>query len=135
MQVLVEHGKHGEWYHDASTTEALHASALAILTERWEAGYYYYDPGDPPEYDGLSKDERAALREQDEELGKRATAKWNRYVQDKRRWQHEKAEFERIKRAFEEKDGSLALECLENRSDYEYERIEIEAVTTHAVSE
>lgn len=42
--VLVTKEKHGDFYYDASTDEALAKSALAILTERWNQGYWYYDP-------------------------------------------------------------------------------------------
>lgn len=42
--VLVTKEKHGDFYYDASTDEALAKSALAILTDRWNDGFWYIDP-------------------------------------------------------------------------------------------
>lgn len=42
--VIVCKEKHGDFYYDASTDEAFAESALAILTNRWNEGYWYYDP-------------------------------------------------------------------------------------------
>jgi hypothetical protein len=43
-QILVAHEKHGEFYFPASTDEELAKSALYLLTERWNQGYWYPTP-------------------------------------------------------------------------------------------
>jgi len=42
--ILVAEEKHGTWYWPASTDEELSKSALTILTQRYEQGYWYHDP-------------------------------------------------------------------------------------------
>jgi len=42
-RILVVDEKHGYRYFDAGTEEALHASALKLVTERVEDGYWYDD--------------------------------------------------------------------------------------------
>ena len=43
-QIIVTHEKHGTYYYAAGTYDEFAASALQILTERWEQGYWYHDP-------------------------------------------------------------------------------------------
>jgi hypothetical protein len=131
MQILVEYGKHDTRYHDASTLEALDASALAILTDRWNAGYYYHDPGPKPEWDGPNQQERDTIKEIDEDAWQTVIKKWRRYVSALARWKADKEEYESIQYAIEHKDGALAWAALYNRSDYEYERVELETVESH----
>jgi len=49
-EIIVAHEKHGESYWPASTPEEKAASALAILTERWNQGYWYHDPDEISEW-------------------------------------------------------------------------------------
>lgn len=133
MQILIERGKHGDQYHDASTPEAVAASSLAILTERWEAGYYYYDPGPEPEWKGPGRADRDKLKELDKESWDSVQKRLKRFKNELRYWQQDNDLYQRIKKAVETKDGGLAWECLYDRSDHEYEGVELEEVQTHEV--
>lgn len=57
-KIIVCDEKHNNSYYDASTPEAWAKSALAILTERWNDGYWYQDPDE----DGLGTSEWAEKR-------------------------------------------------------------------------
>lgn len=43
-RIIVCEEKHSTRYWDASTDEAWASSSLAILTQRWNDGYWYHDP-------------------------------------------------------------------------------------------
>lgn len=137
-QIIVCHEKHGESYYDASTLEALHRSALAILTYRFNLGYVYYDPReDTHEFTLARRKERADLIAMTDEqiaaipsdvarveLRKKRRAALQREREDERT----AVEYERIKAAVENKDGAAAWELLCDRSDHEYERVELETL-------
>lgn len=155
-QIIVCDEKHDTVYWDASTPEALAASALAILTWRWKDGYWYLDPED----DGLGSsewaDEQRAQRDKalamtQEQIALlpddarqvvlrlRADAKRDS-AEDRRHrdW------YERAKRVVESQStGTVvvgrnrfarevpeAWVLLEERSDHEYERVALEDLWT-----
>jgi len=127
--VIVLKEKHGTRYYWALTREERNASALAILTERWNNGNsdYYYDPfknkqeSAKPE---LTLEQVNALP--DGKIKQMALKEHN--TSDRRRRQQLEAEelYLEIKRAVEEEDGQLAWSALSWRGDYEYEGFYIE---------
>lgn len=121
--ILVEHGKHGDFYWDASTPEAVTAAALTILIDRWNTGYHYDEPESEPERPATlpSVEEIKAIK--DEDIRRVASKKHNRWKAEVRNNRIEREEYNLIKKAIEEKDGGLAWQCLQNRSDYEYELV------------
>jgi hypothetical protein len=140
-QIIVCHEKHGEWYYDASTPEQWARSALAILTERFNQGYWYNDPGEKPaEPNGyLSKEQIEAMEEPYRE---QAVKIHNSHVRNLRWYREEAEQYATIKRIVEEQDASLvtvgrgrwerqapaAWGPLADRSDGEYERVGLETV-------
>lgn len=128
--VLVISEKHGTRYFDATSVDALHASALALLRERFsdDVFRYYVDPGElekeAPRVD-LSLEEAAGLPAKsptrqlhDNQIKRRD--EWRTYVDSYRRW------YAAAQKAIAQEDGGLALRCLEARSSHEYEEISIE---------
>jgi hypothetical protein len=149
--IIICEEKHDTAYWDASTPEQFAESALAILTWRWNDGYWYHDP----DSDGLGSSEwaekereqrRKALAMTVEEIsalpesaqkainGLRARAK-RESAEDRRHREW----YTRAKRVVAEQDtstvtvgrGRFAREVpeawvlLEERSDHEYEHVEL----------
>lgn len=48
IRIIVAYEKDGEQFINASTDEAWQQNALALLRQRFEVGYFYHEPGDPP---------------------------------------------------------------------------------------
>lgn len=58
-RILVAKEKHGDFYYAAGDDDSLAVSALKILRERWDAGYWYEEPEEQPAI--MTADEIAAL--------------------------------------------------------------------------
>ncbi len=133
-QIIICHEKHGEFYYDASTPEKLASSALSILTERFETGYMYWDPRAHRDAADIACDELAALTDEQIEAipsdeVRVVTRKKRRAARSRKRKDEETlVQFDRIKAAVEAKNGQEAWELLQERSDHEYERIELEVL-------
>lgn len=135
-RIIVCHEKHGTFYHDASTPEAWAQSALKILTERFNDGYWYYDPRAEKHPFSLDlrrkRDELLAMT--DDQISAIPSEDAQRLLREKRALaQAEKREedemveqYERIRAVVVAQDGSEAWALLEERSDAEYERVELE---------
>lgn len=145
-RIIVCHEKHETRYYDASTDEAWAKSSLKILTDRFNEGYWYYDPRaeqHPFSLDLRAKrDELAAIT--DDQIEQIPSEDARELLRKKREQaldeQSEDAEmveeYERIKAVVEAQDDSFetvgrsrepkAWRLLEARSDHEYERIELE---------
>lgn len=122
--VLVCEEKHGTYYYDATTPEALQSSAFAILKERWEDGCWYYDPGERPQYEGLSEDRIEALP--DPELREVARKKLTRFRSVYQVWKNEKSFYMGVKKIIEEERKSEAWKALGYRALHEYETVSLE---------
>jgi hypothetical protein len=128
---MIWHGKHSTEIYDASTPELWAQNCLAILQEMDEYGYFSEWPLDEePEVDPLSMPEPyRAMAERDnatKRQRKAETIENNTHVAT-------------IKAVLESKDASMvtrgrgrlerqepyAWQLLEERSDYEYERVEL----------
>jgi hypothetical protein len=144
MQIVIAEEKHATRYLDASDDQALARSALKLLTERLQAGYWYHEPEvlfEPAPGEELLTQEQVdalptqALRDQEAAKVTRAGRR-GRAEQDYRRW------YDEVKRFVETKDLSMVTVgrgrferlvpkvwlLLEERSDYEYESVELEGV-------
>jgi hypothetical protein len=152
MQIIVCHEKHGERYYDASTPEAWAKSALAILTDRFNDGYWYHDPRQVT--NSFSLERRAKMYEMllvtDEQIeaipsdeARVVLRKQRRRARAEHQQELEQIEqYDRIKIAVEAQDRGfftvgrdsfqipVAWDILEDRSDHEYERVELEQVIT-----
>lgn len=122
--VLVEHGKHGEYYWDATTKEKFRANCLAILKDRLDQGWYYYEPEEPTEPTGLLTKEE--IKELQQPYKGQAIQIYNNYQSRLRDYKLEKETWDELKEAIEKEDGGLAWGVLYDRSDYEYERVSLE---------
>jgi hypothetical protein len=105
VEILITKEKHGEFYYDASTDEALAKSALKILTERWEEGWYYEpeDVDDPP----YTKEQIEKLTEEfgkEHELTQTAIKEYNRWVRDNRYEREYREWYEKAKALVESQD-------------------------------
>ena len=148
QRIIVAKEKHETRYLDASTDEAWARSALALLTERFNEGYWYYDPyADMHEFSVKHRKEREELLSMSEEaiaalpeglredvLAKVKTAKRDKAEDDKAR-----SQYLEIKKVVESKDLSWqgvgqrwakpnAWALLMARTEYEYERVGLREV-------
>lgn len=150
MRVIVCHEKHGERYYDASTTETLAASALQILTDRWEEGYWYNDPREyyteekmrtytPEEIEALPSNELKVRAEQQNRRAKDNQRQFDRdlafYEQVQRVVEQQDLSTRTVGRGRYEREVPIAWDLLQERSDYEYERVELVDVQVPKVGE
>lgn len=129
MRILVAKENHGDRYLDASTDEELGKSALKLLKERNALGWMYPEVntlfGVLKEPD-LSYDQAKALP--DGEVQTMALRQWDsfqrklQYREEYTRW------YDRMKTAIRTDNGKLAWLCLQERRDYEYEKVRLEEV-------
>lgn len=149
-QLIVCEEKHGTFYWPASTPEEWAESSLAILTERFNEGYWYYDPTteEPSEWSSkfmaayeralaLTIEEIAALPE-DAQKSIALTIKNGRRQADEDAEAHqfyEKAKaiveaqdagFTTIGKGRYERQVPKAWLLLEAHSDHEYEQVTLE---------
>ena len=136
MKIIVAKEKHSTRYLDASTDKAFAGSALKLLTERWNEGYWYPPPDEAyPRVDAPSDELAASARsdpyiaqviEQRLRLAKSRADQRRLYEQ----WHQE------VDRIVSEQDTSFrgrwprAWIALREREGYEYEGVELETVET-----
>lgn len=128
-QILIAREKHGTRYFDASTPELLAESAFKLLKERWEEGYWYFLDDPPEDKDILSEEQIAALPT--ESLRNQESQRRKNYLRELYNWQVVEKQYLAIKDCVENglKNRAwklLAWKPLQNRSDYEYENVELE---------
>lgn len=120
--LLIERGKHGDSYFLINSPEDLEQRALKILTDRHEEGYWYEKPAPPDSSDNLSKEEIEKLSPK---LQKEAIRLQQRYLAEHNEYLDILAEYEDIVKAIKDSDGRLAWYILDQRSDGEYESVEL----------
>lgn len=120
--------KHGYRHFFAETEAELHAHALAILTERFEGGYHYFEPrqDDPPPPHPISPEVLDQLPPHMRDEHENAVANYERHIKS---LEIERTWWKRLVAAVEHKDGFLALRILVSRTDHQYEHIEIKKMT------
>lgn len=155
--VLVTDEKHGNSYYDASTPELLAASALTILRDRFNDGYWYYEPKAPElnytdeqksimeltdeEIANLPVALRASTEKQRNSLLSNRKGREREYLLDKQWYDATVALLalpakEAVKQTVVRgrnqyaRTVPTALDLLEQRNDYQYESFEIFEVTT-----
>jgi hypothetical protein len=147
-RIIVAREKHYTRYLEASTDETWAKSALALLTERFRAGYWYYDPDDESnEYTIKAKGEREALLAVSQEtladLPHTVMVELEKKIEEAKREEaalrDDRSRYLEIKRVVETQDLSWegagrrwakphAWSLLEQRSEGEYEDVELEDV-------
>ncbi len=150
MKIIVEHGKHGTYYYDASTDKILAKSSLAILRRRAESGWYpeptIYLGNDISEADNLTDEQITDLPSP--ELRILASKRRQRYLTLLGNHETALEQWQEIRRVIDEEDirvktvkwtdskGNIrtrkeipAWDILSERSDWEYEGVSIETVT------
>jgi len=127
--LLVFKEKHGERYFYIPDDKALFAVALKIVSERFEEGYWYPEPGveDKPAAPDYTKEQIATLPES---MQKTATATLAAYERSLREYNGLVDEFKRIEKAVEEKDGQAAWQIIRERQRAEYEGYDLEHFET-----
>jgi hypothetical protein len=144
-RIIVCQEKHGTRYYDASSDEEWAKSALKILSDRLDDGYWYYDPraeSHPFSLDLRKKrDELLAITDEQidaipsEEARDLLRAKREQARAELREEADEIEEYERIRAVVEAQDESFvtvgrsrepkAWRLLEARSGHEYESVEL----------
>jgi rubrerythrin len=159
--ILVAHEKHGEYYFPASTDEELSKSALYLLTERWNQGYWYLEPDEylsskySPTFEDLVpgfvndaplEERQAAIvayeetikAVPDEDAQKMMKRKLRDAQVNTRRKNEYSKWYNQVKELVESQDHTqvltfkngrttpLSWSLLQDRSDAEYERVELE---------
>lgn len=127
--VLVAIEKHEIRYLDATSEAALHRSALRLLAERFDDGYFYHDPSDDDPGPKVDLDEEG-LRHlaADSPMHKlhrqqvRAKAEWLAWRRQHADW------YASAQASLAGQDGELAWRCLQERSDGEYEGVSLEPI-------
>jgi hypothetical protein len=125
-QILIAKEKHGTRYFDASTPELLAESAFKLLKERWNDGYWYYLDDPPEDKDVLSEEQIAALPT--ESLRNQESQKREYFLREQRDWEYLAEKYRAIKDCVENGLKNRAWKLLQNRSDYEYENVELETL-------
>lgn len=142
-RIMIAHQKHGERFFDVSTPEKLAKASLKLLTDRWKEDCWYYPPepaSNRVKLRFVNEDGTLYTDSQIETLPKAmqtsAKAERNAFKMARSEYEEEMRTYKEIERVVKEKDLSLvpfrktekrpiAWILLNDRSDYEYERIEI----------
>jgi hypothetical protein len=152
MRIIVCEEKHSTRHWDASTDEAWAKSSLAILTERFNEGYWYYNPEDEQHEFSLNRrkerDELLAMTDEQidaipsDEVRVGIRRKIKAAKADRREDEQMAAEYEEIRQVVESQDLSMvtvgggkwahqepkAWTLLDARSDHEYEGVSLETL-------
>lgn len=123
-QILIAKEEHGTRYFDASTPELLAESAFKLLKERWDDGYWYISEDPPENKDILSEEQIATLPTESLRASEQGKLYW--YLSEFKDWQKNEKEYLAIKDCVETGKKDMAWNLLQNRSDYEYENVELE---------
>ena len=117
--------KHGDRYFVILGEKELHQACLKVLKERFQdRNWYYNPPSDEPEIPAYTQEQILQLQGAAREAAQR---EFNNYKKELRDHQKDMEQWARIKIAVETGDGAAAFQILQDRSDYEYERMVLEA--------
>ena len=127
-RVLIQSWKHGKNYYDA-TGNNLSLAALDALKFSVEAGYIWSVEDtkkyiEEPKLPDLTREQIEALPEG--EIKRAAKKQARRYEREKREREDAILQAEQVELSLEGRNGQLAWEILRERSDFEYEGIELE---------
>ena len=120
-KILVFEEKHGTRYFAAKTKEQLFAACLMILKQRNEQGWYPA-PSRKPDRPDFDEESIPNLPESMQETAKK---KYQSYKTNLRYYEGYRYTKELVEKAVAENNGALAYEILEDRSDGEYERMQV----------
>jgi len=122
-KILIVTEKQGTRYFDASTTELLHAAAFKILKERWDEEYWYTLDEQPSSEGILTKEQIESIPI--ESIRVQEYIKLKDYTQQVKHWKRGADEYYNIKKAISDVDHKSAWRLLLNRSDGEYEEVDV----------
>lgn len=120
-KVLLVKTKHSDDYYAIPTLNDLYKAALSILSDRFEAGYFYKSEIPTNTLDYTYED----IEKMPESFRKEAKSKLDEVCNMIERCIKECEEVNMIEKALREKNGLLAWSIIKNRNGYEYEEIEI----------
>ena len=118
--ILIVKDKHCDYFYAIKDMNMYGATALHLLKERKEEGYYYFSDEEKPEKPTHSEDDF-----DDPELKNTIRYQWNKYKERLRSWKEDKGQSELLDFAINKKNYNSAIRFLESRSDYEYEAVEL----------
>lgn len=125
--LLVFKEKHGERYFYIPDDAALFGACLKVVTERLEQDWYPEPDGVVPKAPDFTREQIATLPES---MRAEATAKLRAYDRDVEAFNEELADFAKIKKAVDEKNGRLAWGIIRDRARAEYEGYDLERFET-----
>lgn len=138
--IMVVKEKHGTYYYDASTPEALAAASLELLKERWEEGYWYPHPDEIFTSKYYSRDVIEDVESLPESLQDEARRQNQRAKENRREYDTALDWYKRAKHVVETGENPIhvhrngrsytceAWDLLTQRRDCEYEGIALEEV-------
>lgn len=129
-QILIFQEKHGTRYFDGTTDKARYAAALYILKQRFEEGWWYGEEEKVPSLEGTIDDTGLTIQQiedlPDGKIKKEALEAVKSLKRSIRYAKEHNYQLKLIKKALDESNGRLAYSVLRDRSDHEYERMEVE---------
>lgn len=126
--IMIVTEKHCVSYYDASSTEAIGLTCLAILRDRDSQNYYATSKELESEKPSPPKHKPEDFGDE-LELAEVCFKQWKSYEMSLKNYEQELQLRQGIDRALSEKDYWIAYHILESRRDYEYERIEVELLS------
>lgn len=128
-RVLILHEKHDTRHLVVDTDEQLQEKALEVLTERFEEGYWYYDPRTENHPFSLNlrkeRDELITAYPDPDEAPAAIKGNVQRAHKDKLEDEQDANLIERIRVTIETGNGKAAWSILRERNDHEYEGVEL----------
>lgn len=126
-QILLLKEKHGDRAFDATTVEALHKSALAIVKERLNEQWYYEPENDstPPE---MTEAAIAALP--NGPIKQAGLLAWVRYKTELQEYKIAQGDWQLVQDAIKNNDGKAAWDIIRSRQDHEYENYRLIRIET-----
>lgn len=115
--LLIFREKHGNRHFLVPTVDDLYGAALKLLDERNTEGWF--DKPEQPEAFEYNEEQLKALPEG--KVRDAAFKLYEEYLDEVKQYEEDKAVYDRVIRAIEEKDGRLAWYIIKDRKSYEYE--------------
>lgn len=121
-------GKHSEEYYVCNDLEEFYENCLYIIWQRYQSGYYFYEPEMPEiKATSLTKEQVEALPE-----GKVKTAAIEEIQHNDslmREYRENVDQWNKLMLALKDRRGEIAIQILEHRSDWEYEEFDTQPIT------
>jgi hypothetical protein len=126
-KLLILHEKHVTWHFLVKNDEDLFRVALSVVRGRQKQGWWYGKPAEKPTNPGFTSED---VKKLPDSLRAEAQRKLRNYEQALDRWHDDNQLHLDIRKCLAENDGRLAWQILRDRSDGEYERVQIDQLST-----